>query len=270
MKRIAIHSVPRSGSSWLGQIFNSSVKVCYRFQPLFSYVFKGYLDEKSSREDILTFFKLIAKSNDDFLLQSDKVENGEYPYFSKNDKITHIVYKEVRYHNILKNMLTKDEDLVVIGLIRNPYAVVNSFLKSPREFRKDLGWKEIEEWQFAEKKNKSRVEEYFGFEKWKEIYFLFIELKKKYPKRFLLISYDDLIEDTVNQAKKIFKFCDLEIDDQTFSFIQRSKKSVKETVYSVYRDKKHDIGWLNTLDKVIQSKIEEDLKNNGILEFNNE
>ena len=73
MKRIAIHSVPRSGSSWLGQIFNSSVKVCFRFQPLFSYVFKGYLDEKSSREDILTFFKLIAKSNDDFLLQSDKV-----------------------------------------------------------------------------------------------------------------------------------------------------------------------------------------------------
>ena len=46
MKRIAIHSVPRSGSSWLGQILNSSLKVCFRFQPLFSYAFKDYLNEK--------------------------------------------------------------------------------------------------------------------------------------------------------------------------------------------------------------------------------
>ena len=61
MKRIAIHSVPRSGSSWLGQILNSSPKVCFRFQPLFSYAFKDYLNEKSSQEDIMTFFEQIAK-----------------------------------------------------------------------------------------------------------------------------------------------------------------------------------------------------------------
>ena len=270
MKRVAIHSAPRSGSSWLGQILNSSPKVCFRFQPLFSYAFKDYLNDKSSREDVVGFFENIAKSSDDFLLQKDKIENGEYPLFKKDDNLTHIIYKEVRYHNILENLLAQDKDLKVIGLVRNPFAVISSFLNSPREFRKDLGWIEAEEWKLAEKKNKNKAEEYFGFEKWREIYFLFTELKRRYPDRFLLVSYDDLIEDTVNQVKKIFKFCDMEINEQTYSFIQRSNVSGKETVYSVYRDKKHNISWVNILDKAIQSMIEVDLQKNDILEFNNE
>jgi hypothetical protein len=270
MKRIAIHSAPRSGSSWLGQILNSSPKVCFRFQPLFSYAFKDYLNDKSSREDIVGFFENIAKSSDNFLLQKDKLENEEYPLFKKDGNLTHIIYKEVRYHNILENLLAQDKDLKVIGLVRNPFAVISSFLNSPREFRKDLGWLEAEEWNLAEQKNKNKAEEYFGFEKWKEIYFLFTELKRIYPDRFLLVSYDDLIGETVNQVKKIFKFCDMEINEQTYSFIQRSNVSGKETVYSVYRDKKHDISWVNTLDKAIQSVIEVDLQKNGIVEFNNE
>ena len=100
--------------------------------------------------------------------------------------------------------------------------------------------------------------------------FLFTSLRRRYPERFLLVSYDDLIEDTVNQVEKIFKFCDMQINHQTYSFIQRSNVSGKETVYSVYRDKKHDISWVNTLDKVIQGMIEVDLQKNGIVEFNNE
>ena len=156
MKRIAIHSAPRSGSSWLGQILNSSTKVCFRFQPLFSYAFKDYLNDKSSREDIVRFFENIAKSSDDFLLQKDKIDNEEYPLFEKDSNLTHIIYKEVRYHNILENLLTKDKDLKVIGLVRNPFAVISSFLNSPREFRKDLGWIEVEEWKLAEKKNNNK------------------------------------------------------------------------------------------------------------------
>jgi len=61
MKKIALHSVPRSGSSWIGQILNSSPKVNYKFQPLFSYAFKGYLDENSSRERIDEFFEKEVK-----------------------------------------------------------------------------------------------------------------------------------------------------------------------------------------------------------------
>ena len=56
MHKIALHSVPRSGSTWLGEILNSSENVKYCFQPLFSYKFKNFLDERSSKDDINNFF----------------------------------------------------------------------------------------------------------------------------------------------------------------------------------------------------------------------
>ena len=267
MRRIAIHSVPRSGSSWLGQIFNSSPEVCFRFQPLFSYAFKDYLNDKSSREDIVGFFENIEKSSDDFLLQRDKVENGEYPCFSKDNKFTHIVYKEVRYHNILKNMLVKDKELIVIGLIRNPYAVINSFLNSPREFRKDLDWNEIEEWQFADKKNLKRSEEFFGYEKWKEVYFIFKELEKEFKDRFCIVYYDDLIKDTIKEAQKIFDFCNLNVNTQTKEFIKSSNTSKHKNAYSVYRKKINDNAWAGHLETSIRDMISSDLRDNGIIDF---
>ena len=36
---VGVHGVPRSGTSWLGQILNASKKVNFKFQPLFSYAF---------------------------------------------------------------------------------------------------------------------------------------------------------------------------------------------------------------------------------------
>ena len=267
MIKIAIHSAPRSGSSWLGQIFNSSSKTCFRFQPLFSYAFKDYLNEKSSQEDISVFYERIAESDDDFLLQREKVENGEYPSFSKEDELTHIVYKEVRYHNIIKNMLTKDKELKVIGLIRSPFAVVDSFLRSPREFRKDQGWREEEEWRYAMKKNLNKSEEFFGYEKWKEVYFKFKELDKKFNGRFYMVYYEDLIKDTFHEVERIFNFCNLEVNMQTIKFLNESKSSEKRSVYSVFRNKIKDDEWKVSLNELIFTEISNDLKTNNMNQF---
>ena len=42
MRHLALFGCPRSGTSWLGQIFNSAPDVAYRYQPLFSYEFKDW------------------------------------------------------------------------------------------------------------------------------------------------------------------------------------------------------------------------------------
>ena len=57
------------------------------------------------------------------------------------------------------------EEIKIILLVRNPLAVLASWLNAPREFRKDLGWKELEEWRFATAKNQDRQEEFYGYEK---------------------------------------------------------------------------------------------------------
>ena len=53
---IAIHGAPRSGTSWLGQLFNSSPQVAYRYQPFFSYAFRGRIDTGSDVASLRGFF----------------------------------------------------------------------------------------------------------------------------------------------------------------------------------------------------------------------
>ncbi len=267
IKKIAIHSVPRSGSSWLGQIFNSSPKVNFKFQPLFSYAFKDALNEKSTQEDIDTFFAQIAKSDDSFLLQQDKIDKGVYPVFSKDADFSHIVYKEVRYHHILENMMAVHPDIIVIGLVRNPYAVINSFLNAPREFRKDLGWDAIEEWREAKKKNLGKPEEFFGYERWKETTLLFQKLRKEHPHRFYLLKYDDLLANTSTEVEKMFRFCGIKLEEQTVAFLNESTKRNHEDVYSVYKNKEVDDSWKDSLNPTIIKEITQDLKKCNLTEY---
>ena len=151
MKKIAIHSAPRSGSTWLGSIFDSNPNVAFRFQPLFSYTHKSQLGNNSTAAEINKFFKDILNTNDDFVLQNKTKSDKAIPSFPKKE-ITHIVYKEVRYHHILENLLEKENKIKVIGLIRNPLAVISSWLNANKEFRKDLGWEELKEWRYAKKR----------------------------------------------------------------------------------------------------------------------
>lgn len=269
LKKIAIHSVPRSGSSWIGQIFNSSPDVNFKFQPLFSYEFKDYLNEVSNQQEVDRFFQCISESQDDFLLQKDKVNAGIYPDFMKNVNYTHIVYKEVRYHHILENMMQVHPNIIVIGIIRNPYAVINSFLNAPREFRKDFGWDELIEWQYAKSKNQERKEEFFGFEKWKEVASLFHKLKEQYPNRFYLINYSNFLKNTEQEVTSVFKFCDIKLSPQTLNFILESTQINKEDVYSVFKTRIKDDAWKKTLNSFIVDVITKDLKRSSLKKYIN-
>ena len=235
MKKIAIHSVPRSGSSWLGEIINSSPNVSYAFQPLFSYAFKAELDENSSVQEIENFYNRISKTTDAFVKQTDDRASGKKPTFSKTDKIEAIAYKEVRYHYVIENLIKKDPHIKVIGLVRSPVAVINSWFNAPREFRKDLGWNLQEELAKANKKNQGKQEEYFGLNKWVETTLLFEYLQETYPNNFYLLKYEDLCRNTVDEVKRLYSFVGLEYGEQTQQFLT-DKKEVEGT-YSVIKNK---------------------------------
>src|SRR6056297_737368 len=104
-KKIAIHSVPRSGSTWLGEIVNSNPKGKYAFQPLFSYALKDFLSQISTNRDIELFFRRVEDSKDSFLDQEQHRQDGRLPLFRKEYPVTHIAYKEVRYNHIIENLL---------------------------------------------------------------------------------------------------------------------------------------------------------------------
>lgn len=266
MIRIGIHGVPRSGTSWLGQILNSSPHVLYKFQPLFSYELKGFLNEKSTSSDIDRFFDLLESTRSPFLDQTDQIRKGIVPEFNKA-QITHVVYKEVRYHHLLEHMLTIHPGIRIIGIVRNPLAVLTSWFASAREFRRDLGWLETEEWRLAPKKNEGRSEEFFGYEKWKEVALLFELLVNKFPDRFYLVRYSDLIRNTSQEAGNLFRFCGLEVTQQTESFINNSRSVDMDDAYAVFKLKQTDDAWKQSLDERIVQSVQEDLAQSPLKKY---
>lgn len=267
MRRVAIHSVPRSGSTWLGAIFDSHPDVIYKYQPLFSYRFKDRISPKSSAKEIQQFFKELADVNDDFLDQVPAKKEKIVPKFGKDEKPGMIIYKEVRYHHVLENLLEKDPGIKVIGLIRNPLATLYSWLKAPKEFRADKGWKESEEWRFAEKKNLNRPEEFNGYEKWKEVANLFEKLNNRFPDRFYLLKYCELLKQTENTTITLFDFTGLSITDQTVSFIRNSRKKEVNNAYGVYRKKRRDDQWRGNLSFEIVQYIIDDLHGSSLAKY---
>lgn len=267
MIKVAIHSVPRSGSTWLGNIFNSHSKVSFKMQPLFSYAFKDYLSPNSSLKDINTFFNLIYTSDDAFINQKDAIENGLIPNFNKEEQLTHICYKEVRYHHILENLLEKSQDIKLILLVRNPLSVIHSFKNAPKEFRKEEGWIFKKEWKDAPSKNLNKPEEFYGYNKWKETSTLFLKLKNSFPDNVKLITYSNLLTNTEKMVKDIFEFVSLDLDQQTKKFISQSKSKNSNDPYSVFKIKNVDNEWENNLPVEIIDYIINDLKGTNLNQF---
>lgn len=259
---IGIQGVPRSGTSWLAQIFNSHPDVNFKFQPLFSYAFKDYLNEHSSAAEVKRFFKEIAASDDYFLNLRDPVIHQNYPDFDKNDTYSTLVFKQIRYHYLIENMLGKNPVVKFVFTIRNPLAVMNSWIHTAMEFKPD--WSLDEEWRNAGKKNQNRMEEYFGYNKWKEAVNIFLDLNIKYPKRTKIVIYNDLLLNTELTVNELFTFSGLSFDDQTRKFIKESKKRNDADPNSVYKKKTNDDAWKRNIPEHIIEAVYEDLANDRL------
>lgn len=255
MNKLALFSVPRSGSSWLGEILNSSPKTVYKFQPNFAYSFESELKEGSSFQEIEEFYKKL-------LICEDKFVNGELSISGKikesrleKNKPTTLLFKETHFLNITGNLL-KNSDTKIIGLVRSPLAVINSWLSIPKEFNPE--WNIVEQWRTASQKNQNKNSHFFGYNKWKEVCFMFLELQKKYPDQFYLINYDDLIKEPKLEVQKMFEFCQLVYTSQTDVFIEDSTASQSKDAYAVFKQKKDDLAWQGTLPKFIEDEIKAD------------
>lgn len=136
MKNLAIFSVPRSGSSWLGEIFNSSPRTVFRFQPNFAYSFPLTLNEDSGEKAIDHFHKELLDTQDPFVCDKISISSKEKEGFPKKNP-NKLIWKETHFV-FLAEILLKNSDTKVIGLVRSPFATVSSWLKIPKEF--DPNW----------------------------------------------------------------------------------------------------------------------------------
>lgn len=257
MNTIMIAGTARSGTSWLGQVFNSSPATVFRFQPLFAYEFKGRVNDDSTREDFERLFADMAAADTPFLTQRDKQESGEYPRFEKDRAPGTLVFKENRYQSTLAAMVRRVPTLTGIGIVRNPCAVINSWRKNPKEF--PPGSVLRDEWRFGNCKNTGN-EDYFGFHKWKEVAHLYLDLQEQYPDRFRTVRYEDLVRDPLNTIPDLFAFCRLPVHAQTLDFLSASAQAGNDSYYAVFKPASVADRWRSELDPYIVQEIEEELK----------
>jgi hypothetical protein len=264
---LSVHGAPRSGTSWLGQILNSHPAVAYRYQPLFAWAYRGRLTPDSTREEVHGLLADWLATQDDFVLQRGAARLGPTPEFAEKDRAPSLlVTKMVRYHHLLPVLFAHVPGLRVVGIVRHPCAVVSSFLRTPREWRAE--WDADREWRSAPSKNQGRSEEYYGFERWKQLTERFLELAVEHPGGFLGVRYEALVADPLRQTERIFAFAGLEVGPQTRAFLETSRSG---------RDLSHDHGvfkhpqvvnrWRDELDERIRHEIEEELAGGPLERF---
>lgn len=263
---IGVHGAPRSGTSWLGQLFNSSECVAYRYQPLFSYAFKNRLDTCSSAPEVSGFFSDLLRTEDDFIMQRGNSSLTGYELTFFKEAITHLVYKEVRYHHLIAHLLDLEPTFMAVGLIRNPCAVIYSWTKASREY--NHAWQLNDEWRQAPHKNGDHPENWYGFERWRELALLFHHLQEKYPGRFHIVRYEDLVAAPEYTLRLLYDLHDLAWTAQTKRFLQQTRARNDGNAYGVFRDASTFVeSWRDQLDENIIAAIHDELKGNPLSRY---
>lgn len=230
---VAIHGAPRSGTSWLGQLFNSNEHVAYRYQPFFSHAFRDRVDEHTDAAGLRAFFLDLIASEDGFLRQAGAHRLAtSTPVFAKS-AITHLVYKEVRFHHLLPHLMDSLGGLKAVGLVRDPRAVLASWACAPREF--DPAWSLSREWRNAPSKNAGLRENWYGYERWKQLAQLFLTLSAAHPERFMLMRYEELSDSPEAAVRRLFDFSGLTLTPQADRFIADSTSRDDGEPYGVFR-----------------------------------
>lgn len=248
----AIMGMPRSGTSWVGQIFDSAPDVAYRLEPIFSYAFKNAVDERSTAEELERFFEAIHASQDAFMLQLDRRRSGGYPTFAKTGPGRHLVWKTTRFHNLLPVMLERCPRLRVVSVLRHPCGAIHSWLKAPREFPPALD--PLVEWRSG-RCRKTAPSEFWGFDDWKAVTALHVDLARRYPARMLFVDYEELVARPLEGADRLLRFAGIATSPQTRAFVESCHRRHDDDPYAVFKDPARAKQWQQDLQPAIRDAI---------------
>lgn len=229
--QVAIFGCPRSGTSWLGQLFNAHEAVAYRYQPLFSYEFKDWFGHHGvSDESLAAFAQALLGAQSDFVLQPLRPHKSGPP--------THLVWKEVRYHQLMPALAALAGLHKLVYIHRPALDVINSWYQAPKEFR--AGQDIHAEYLDAPSKNTDPCE-FNGYNQWKVSLALALAVKAAHPGKVILLSYDALRRDPAGQLSALFAEVGLPLSDQVRAFIAASTTQHHDDAYSVFRSRQADL-----------------------------
>ena len=257
--------MPRSGTSWLSQIFDSSPQVRFKLSPVFSYEFKNYLNETSTKEQWEYVFQGAYNSENDFMNQTERRKVGQYPTFrNKDSKPEFLVVKDTRFHNLTERMIEVFDNLKIVAIVRHPCGAIHSWLTSPHEFPQDAD--PMKEWRTGACR-KAGYGEFWGFDDWKIVTRLHVKLEQHIPTSCIIQRYEDLVDDSISETKKLFRFFKLNYTMQTESFLRMSQEIHDDNEHAVFKHPLVKDRWRSELHPSIKETIIEEVKGTELERF---
>ena len=248
--------MPRSGSTWLSQMFASSRDVRLKSCPLYSYEFKNALDETSSARQWGKMFIDLYRTNSEFLDQEHLRKHGLIPDFKgKHENPRYLVIKSNRFHNLTPHILRLNERIRFIYIVRHPCATIYSWLNDPGEFPASAS--PLEEWRTGQCR-KTGPGEFWGFDDWKKVTEQALKLSEQYPDRHKIVRYEYLVKNTEEQARLLFQFLQIPFERQVLDFIKLSHSRHNSNKHSVFKNPSLMDKWEEMLDiRIIEECMDE-------------
>ena len=260
-----VSGMPRSGTTWLSQIIASSPDVRLKSCPLFSYEFKNALNKESTKEQWEQLFVDVYNTESEFLDQEHLRKHGLVPtYEYKVASPGNLVIKSNRFHNLTPYILSLNEDVRFVYIVRNPCAAIYSWMSDPQEFPENAN--PLNEWRTGHCR-KTGPGEFWGFDDWKLVTLQSISLSEQYPKRFKIIRYEELVKNPVEITEAIFQFLHIPFGAETLNFIKMSHSKHDAHKHSIYKNPKLLNKWENMLDKTIVELCMKDIEASDLERF---
>jgi hypothetical protein len=264
---VVIDGMPRSGTSWLAQIVESCPIVHYRLSPLFAYPFKGRINASSGRDDWLALLEDAYNSNDAYMTRERERADGRYPVFVERlSKPPVFALKFDRFHDLMPQLLQyfAADDIRIVFIIRHPCAAIHSWLTAPREF--PAGADPLRHWRDGSIK-KQAYGDFFGFDDWKRITRMQVDLAEAYPRNTRILRYEELVANPAGATRAMFEFMALPFAEQTTSFLAASHAKHHPDAYAVYKHPSVTDRWRNELHPVIRDTILSELEGSVLAPF---
>lgn len=260
-----ISGMPRSGTTWLSQIFASSPDVRLKFCPLFSYEFKNCLNENSTLNEWEKLFSEVYQTNSEYLDQDYLRKEGLVTNFpTKYENPSHLIIKSTRFHNLMPHLLKQNTSIRVIYLVRHPCASIYSWLTNPYEFPSHAD--PAEEWKTGSCR-KNDPGEFWGFDDWKKVTLQALDLAQLYPSQFKIQRYEDLVLDTPKYTKELFSYLGIPYKKQTEEFIALTRSKHDSNKRSIFKKIELQDNWRILLDPTIINTCYNELKNTSLEKF---
>ena len=267
-KIVWLTGMPRSGTNWLSQIFASHPDVRLKFCPLFSYEFKNALNEKSSPEEWRELFDKVYHTKSEYLDQEYLRSKGYIPKFKiRNKKPSVLVIKSTRFHNLTQSLLDKCPEIKWIGIVRNPCASIYSWLNNKLEFPTDAN--PMTEWRTGECR-KTGTGEFWGFDDWKRISNMFLDLASGYPDIFRILRYEHLVQHASRETEDMLSWIGIDFPKQTKIFLEESQTRNEIHQRSVFKNPLWTERWKIMIDADIKFQIEREIKGTRLEIFHND